>query len=242
MNTETLKNVLEVLIMVSDIPLPTDKLCALVDHDDISAKEVNEALALLVSDYNGRGIELKKVSRGYRFQARSEYQLWFHKLFSERPARYSRALLETLAIIAYRQPVTRADVEAIRGVAVSTSIMRTLLEREWVKVVGHRDVPGKPSIYATTKMFLDYFNIARLDDLPPLSEVKELAAIMEQGERSEIQIKQELRERQDEANSEFVEQMGHTDTVDDRLFPEEETAPVDSVESDENEFKEEVVE
>jgi segregation and condensation protein B len=189
MKIDTLMNVLEVLIMVSDTPLPADKLCNLVDHNDVSIKEVKQALEELATVYEGRGIQLKKVGRGYRFQAREEYRDWFHKLFTERPAKYSRALLETLAIIAYRQPVTRADVEAIRGVAVSTSIMRTLLEREWVKVVGHRDVPGKPSIYATTKVFLDYFNLARLDDLPPLSEVKELADIMEQGKQSEISLK-----------------------------------------------------
>lgn len=196
MKIDTLMNVLEVLIMVSDTPLSAAKLCELVDHHDVTIKEVKLALQELSNIYESRGIGLKKVASGYRFQAKEDYQEWFHKLFSEKPAKYSRALLETLAIVAYRQPVTRADVESIRGVAVSTSIMRTLLERDWVKVVGHRDVPGKPSIYATTKGFLDYFNIAKLDDLPPLSEVKELADIMEQGKQSEVNLKESLDEQQ----------------------------------------------
>lgn len=211
MKIDTLMNVLEVLIMVSDTPLSAAKLCELVDHHDVTIKEVKLALQELSNIYESRGIGLKKVASGYRFQAKEEYQEWFHKLFSEKPAKYSRALLETLAIVAYRQPVTRADVESIRGVAVSTSIMRTLLERDWVKVVGHRDVPGKPSIYATTKGFLDYFNIAKLDDLPPLSEVKELADIMEQGKQSEVNLKESLDEQQqrlpleEEINNETTE-------------------------------------
>lgn len=211
MKIDTLMNVLEVLIMVSDTPLSAAKLCELVDHHDVTIKEVKLALQELSNIYESRGIGLKKVASGYRFQAKEEYQEWFHKLFSEKPAKYSRALLETLAIVAYRQPVTRADVESIRGVAVSTSIMRTLLERDWVKVVGHRDVPGKPSIYATTKGFLDYFNLAKLDDLPPLSEVKELADIMEQGKQSEVNLKESLDEQQqrlpleEEINNETTE-------------------------------------
>lgn len=213
MKIDTLMNVLEVLIMVSDTPLPAAKLCELVDHQDVSIKEVNTALQELTNVYEGRGVGLKKVGSGYRFQAREEYQQWFHKLFSEKPSKYSRALLETLAIVAYRQPVTRADVEAIRGVAVSTSIVRTLLERDWVKVVGHRDVPGKPSIYATTKGFLDYFNIARLDDLPPLSEVKELADIMEKGKQSEVSLKEAMEEQQQSLPLEEEVSCEETETI-----------------------------
>ncbi len=131
-----------------------------------------------------------KVASGYRFQASAAYQPWFYRLLEEKPQRYSKALLETLAIIAYRQPVTRADVEAIRGVAVSSGIMKTLLERDWIRVVGHRDVPGKPSIYATTKAFLDYFGLCALSELPPLTEIKDISELMQQGDEatSEIEV------------------------------------------------------
>jgi len=126
-------------------------------------------------DCEGRGFQLKEVASGYRFQVRQEYAEWVGRLWEERPPRYSRALLETLALIAYKQPITRGDIEEIRGVAVSTNIMRSLLEREWVRVVGHRDVPGRPAIYATTKTFLDYFDLDSLEALPTLSEIKDLA-------------------------------------------------------------------
>ncbi len=191
METESLKYTLEALIMVSDEPLTADKLLKLIDNETLNVAQVKEALDALVEDYSGRGIELKEVATGFRFQANVEYQPFYVKFMHEKPPRYSRALLETLAIIAYRQPATRAEVEAIRGVAVSTSIMKTLLEREWVRVVGHRDVPGKPSIYATTKYFLDYFNLKKLDELPPLQEVKDLASIMAKGDSSGIKLNDE---------------------------------------------------
>ena len=123
---------------------------------------------------DGRGFELAEVASGFRFQVRQNLSPWVSKLWVERPVRYSRALLETLSLIAYRQPITRGEIEDIRGVSVSSNIMKSLLEREWVKVVGHRDVPGKPAMYATTREFLDYFNLKSLDQLPPLADVKDL--------------------------------------------------------------------
>ncbi len=137
-------------------------------------KTLKDALNDLASDYEGRGIELKEVGSGYRIQIRSSMSEWLTPLWEERAPRYSRALLETLALIAYRQPITRGEIEDVRGVAVSTNIVRTLLERGWVRVVGHRDVPGKPAMFGTTKEFLDYFGLKRLDDLPPLSDIKDL--------------------------------------------------------------------
>ena len=128
-------------------------------------------------DYEGRGVILVEVASGFRFQADDEYAGWVNHLFDERPPRYSRALLETLSIIAYRQPITRGEIEDIRGVSVSGTITKTLLEREWIKVVGHRDVPGRPELLATTKSFLDYFNLKRLSDLPPLGDIKDFDSI-----------------------------------------------------------------
>ncbi len=134
---------------------------------------IRAALEELIEDYNGHGIEIKEVASGFRTQVRSDYAEWVNRLYDERPPRYSRALLETLAIIAYRQPLTRAEIEDIRGVSVASTIVKTLQEREWIKVVGHKDVPGKPELLATTKEFLDYFNLKKLSDLPPLAEIKD---------------------------------------------------------------------
>jgi segregation and condensation protein B len=134
-------------------------------------------LKQLREDYQEKSLEIKEVSSGFRMQVKEDYSEWVTRLWAERPSKYSRALLETLALIAYRQPITRGDIEDIRGVSVSSSIMKTLQEREWVKVVGHRDVPGKPAMYATTKTFLDYFNLKTLDELPSLAEIRDIDSI-----------------------------------------------------------------
>jgi len=143
-----------------------------VTNDDLRA-----ALAVIAESCDGRGFELKELGSGWRFQVRQEMAPWVNRLWDEKPQKYSRALLETLALIAYRQPITRGDIEQIRGVAVSSHIIRTLVEREWVKVVGHRDVPGRPSLYASTRQFLDYFNLNSLDELPTLGELRDLEAL-----------------------------------------------------------------
>jgi len=173
-NLET-KQIIEGLLMAAGKPLPINKIAEVfTDRERPETEELKAALKEIAEDCTSRGFELKQVASGYRFQVKQQYSEWVGKLWEEKPQRYSRALLETISIIAYRQPITRGEIEKIRGVAVSTNIIRTLMERDWVRVVGHRDVPGKPAMYATTREFLDYFNLKSLEELPTLSEVKEL--------------------------------------------------------------------
>lgn len=170
------KPILEAAIMAADAPVPLERLLGLfspLEEDAPGPAEIEAALAELREDYAGRGVELVSVAGGYRFQTQARFATWINRLWEERKPRYSRALLETLAIIAYRQPITRGEVEDIRGVAVSTGIIKTLQDREWIKIVGHRDVPGRPAIYATTRQFLDYFNLSGLDALPTLAELRD---------------------------------------------------------------------
>ena len=171
-----LKRIIEGAILASESPLTIDNLESLFIVESPTRSEIRDAIAEIEADCESRGFELKKVATGYRFQVKEKYSEWVSRLWEERAPRYTRALLETLALIAYKQPITRGDIEEIRGVAVSTNIIRTLLEREWVRVVGHRDVPGRPAMYATTKHFLDYFNVASLEELPTPQEIKDIAA------------------------------------------------------------------
>ena len=166
--------------MAADQPLSIDQMLQLFDTEPPEKAALQQVLTEIASDCQGRGFELRQVASGYRFQVRSDYGPWVSRLWEERPARYTRALLETLALIAYKQPITRGDIEEIRGVTVSTNIMRSLLEREWIRVVGHRDVPGRPAIYATTRTFLDYFDLSSLNDLPTLAAIKDLDKINEE--------------------------------------------------------------
>ena len=169
MQNNGLKYILEALLMSSSKPLSIEQLAVVFEENPAPDREsIEQALTELALDYEPRAIELQQVATGYCIQTKSRYSGWISRLHEEKPIKYSRALLETLAIIAYRQPVTRADIEAIRGVAVHSPILRTLLERDWIKVAGHRDVPGKPAVYVTTKAFLDYFNLTSLHQLPPL--------------------------------------------------------------------------
>ena len=170
---------------MSEQPLSVDQLMQLFEKDSPERASVRAALKEIDEECAQRGYELRQVASGYRFQVKSDYAEWVSRLWKEKPPRYSRALLETLALVAYKQPITRGDIEEIRGVAVSTNIMRTLIERDWVRVVGHRDVPGHPALYATTRTFLDYFNLRSLDELPSLSEIRELTAGMEELEMEE---------------------------------------------------------
>jgi segregation and condensation protein B len=180
MDSLPLKQIIEGAILAAEAPLSIDQLIRLFEGDEPERVDVRDALQEIEQECEGRGFELKQVASGYRFQVRSSYGEWVSRLWKEKPPRYSRALLETLALIAYKQPITRGDVEEIRGVAVSTNIIRTLLEREWVRIVGHRDVPGHPALYATTKSFLDYFNLRNLDELPSLAEIKDLTQANEE--------------------------------------------------------------
>jgi segregation and condensation protein B len=177
-----LKFILEAALLAADEPLSVERLQAALfeAHQQPSREALQGALAELRRDYAGRGIELVEVASGFRIQVRQELSPWVSRLWEERAARYSRALLETLALIAYRQPITRGEIEEVRGVSVSSSIIKTLVERGWIKVVGHREVPGRPALYGTTRVFLDYFNLRSLADLPPLSEIRDLEAIGQQ--------------------------------------------------------------
>ena len=175
MELQQTKRIIEAALLASTHPLTLPQLSALFDEFDMpSHDELARAMAELREDCASRGIELVEVASGFRFQVCRDVHAAVSRLWTERPSRYSRALLETLALIAYRQPITRAEIEQIRGVAVSTSIVRTLEEREWVRVVGYRDLPGKPALFGTTRQFLDYFNLKSLDELPPLGEIRDL--------------------------------------------------------------------
>ncbi|MDA9579659.1 SMC-Scp complex subunit ScpB [Luminiphilus sp.] len=170
-----LVQILEGALMVAGEALSIQRLSQLFDEFDRPANtDLREALDEVGRRCEGRGYELVQVATGYRFQVRQNLSTWVGRLWQERPPRYSRALLETLSLIAYRQPITRGEIEEIRGVAVSTNIVKTLQERDWVRIVGHRDVPGRPAMYATTRQFLDYFNLKSLEELPPLAEIKDL--------------------------------------------------------------------
>ncbi len=170
-----LVQILEGALLAAGEPLSLQRMALLFEENERPSKEeIRAAIKGVEERCEDRGYELVQVASGYRFQVRQDLAAWVGRLWQERPARYSRALMETLSLIAYRQPITRGEIEEVRGVAVSTNIIKTLLEREWVRVVGHRDVPGRPAMYATTRQFLDYFNLKSLDQLPPLAEIKEL--------------------------------------------------------------------
>lgn len=172
---EQLQQILEAALLAAGEPLSRAQLSALFSDDERPPKgEISRALEQLGNECEGRGVELKKVASGYRFQVKQDFNEWISRLWKERPQRYSRALLETIALIAYRQPITRGEIEAVRGVSVSTSIIRTLQEREWIRVVGHRDVPGKPALFGTTSTFLDSFGLKNLDELPTLAEIRDM--------------------------------------------------------------------
>ena len=173
MSEHHIRNVLEAAMLAAGKPMSANELAQLFDEDGRPDKAaIGAALAELASHYEDRAIELKETASGWRIQVRSNYAREIGRLWPERPQKYSRALLETLALIAYRQPITRAEIESVRGVAVNPNIVKTLMEREWVRVVGHRDVPGHPELLGTTKSFLDYFGLRSIDELPPLAELK----------------------------------------------------------------------
>jgi segregation and condensation protein B len=170
-----LKKILEAALLAAGQPLSSIQLAALFnDEERPPTGEISRTLEQLRVDCANRGVELRKVASGYRLQVKEDLNEWVSRLWKERPPRYSRALLETMALIAYRQPITRGEIESVRGVSVSTNIIRTLQEREWIRVVGHRDVPGKPALFGTTRTFLDSFNLQNLDDLPTLAEIRDM--------------------------------------------------------------------
>ncbi|KTC64101.1 segregation and condensation protein B [Pseudomonas fluorescens ABAC62] len=168
---------LEAFLLASGKPQSLERLFELFEEAERPEPPVfKKALEILRKSCEGRAFELREVASGYRLQIREKFSPWVGRLWEERPQRYSRAMLETMALIAYRQPITRGEIEDVRGVAVNSHIVKTLLEREWIRIVGYRDVPGKPAMFATTKVFLDHFNLKNLDDLPPLAELREMEA------------------------------------------------------------------
>ena len=174
MEATEIKHFVEAALLAAGRPLNIDQLKGLFDGRTAPEKaEIRQAIATLNEEYEERGIVISEVASGFRMQVKSTMADRLHKLWEDRPPRYSRALFETLALIAYRQPITRGDIEEIRGVTVSSNIVRQLLERDWVRVVGHRDVPGRPAMFGTTKAFLDYFSLKKLDDLPPLADLSD---------------------------------------------------------------------
>jgi len=179
MTPDKIKSIIEAVLLSAEHPMSVQQVEALFqgDVDCPTRDEIRKAFHDLGEEYETRGFELKQVASGFRLQVKQEFAEWVGRLWEEKPARYSRALLETIALIAYRQPITRGEIEEVRGVSVSTNIIKTLLERDWVKVLGHKDVPGKPSLYGTTREFLDYFNLKSLDELPTLAEIKDLDQI-----------------------------------------------------------------
>lgn len=182
MNIQEIKKIIEGLLFASSEPLNVEDIVKVFAMSDrkFENKELKQIIEDLAKDYSVHGIELKEVASGYRFQVRQDLADWVSKLWVEKPQRYSRALLETLAIIAYKQPATRAEIEEIRGVAVGTNIIKTLLEHEWTKIVGYKEVPGKPALFATTAKFLDHFNLKSLEELPALPELLDLDQVGEQ--------------------------------------------------------------
>ena len=169
------QSILEAILISADKPLSVEKLLGFFETQDlVNRNDIKESLTKLQAYYKGRGFQLIETASGFRFQTHEDYKQWVTQHWDEKPAKYSRALLETLALIVYRQPITRAEIEEIRGVAVSSHIVKTLQEREWIRIVGHKEVPGRPSLLGTTRQFLDYFNLKSLDEMPSLSEIQDI--------------------------------------------------------------------
>jgi len=208
--TNKLKNIIEAALFAVGRPMSIEQIMKLFEDEERPSNNViKDALTQLQQESEGRGVELKLVASGYRYQSKQDYSQWLSRLWEERPAKYSRAALETLALIAYRQPVTRAEIEDVRGVGVSSSIIKTMIEREWIRVVGHRDVPGRPALYATTKQFLDYFNMKSLEELPTLAEIKDLEELYPELDLPNPDVAVE--EKQDLANVDS----GHSESLQD---------------------------
>ncbi len=214
LDSDKLRRIIEAALFAAGRPLNIDKIGKLFEEDERpSNPDIKQALAELLDDYKDRGVNLVEVASGWRFQSRQEFAIWLQRLWEERPAKYSRASLETLSLIAYRQPVTRGEIEEIRGVSVSSNIIKSMLEREWIRVVGHRDVPGRPALFATTKNFLDYFNLKSLEDLPTLSEIKDLESLNPQ---LDLKENSSTGQNAEESTDENADNNAH-DSVDEKL-------------------------
>lgn len=211
-----LASLIEAFLLASGKPQSLERLYELFDEAERPAPAVfKKALEVLGKSCSGRAFELKEVATGYRLQIRETYAPWVGRLWEERPQRYSRALLETLALIAYRQPITRGEIEDVRGVAVNSNITKTLLEREWIRIVGYREVPGRPAMFATTRAFLDHFNLKSLDELPALAELRELEPVAEPDDPDEAPVPAHL---QALADASLGEQEGDEPPKDETSF------------------------
>lgn len=237
---QLLRQIIEGALLAAGQPLTREKLLSLFDTVDEEAEtsteapskdDIQAALEEIQAECGGRGFELVEVGSGWRFQVRKETAPWVNRLWEEKPQKYSRALLETLALIAYRQPITRGDIEEIRGVAVSSHIIKTLTEREWIKVVGHRDVPGRPSLYATTKGFLDYFSLRSLEELPSLGEIQDLESL---NNELDLQLENAVAEAQGEAGAAVVEGDSEGESSDAQTEGKQEQAADPEVTDDES--------
>ncbi len=232
-NPDRLKQIIEGALLAAGRPLSIDHILSLfLDEEQPTRDEIRDALEGIKDDCEHRGVELKEVASGFRFQVKADIAPWVSRLWEERPARYSRATLETLALIAYRQPITRSEIEDVRGVSVSSNIVKSLLEREWIRIVGHRDVPGKPAVYGTTKGFLDYFNLKSLSELPPLAELRNIDSI----ERElDFGASEDATEKTDAANEVPAEQLeiGHEEDTAIVAAATEVAAEDDTAETDE---------
>jgi len=221
-DSETIQAIVEGAILAAGEPVTLKRLQSLFEEHEMPDEEtLLAAIEGVKRSCEGRGFMLKEVASGYRFQVREDLATWINRLWEEKPQKYSRAMLETLALIAYRQPITRGDIEEVRGVAVSSHIIKTLSERDWVKVVGHRDVPGRPSLYATTRQFLDYFNLKSLDELPTLGELRDIDSLNESLEFDVLpeEAKQVL--EQASGSEVAVEEMSPTESTEDGDSEEE---------------------
>ncbi|GAB2618126.1 SMC-Scp complex subunit ScpB [Novilysobacter erysipheiresistens] len=235
MDQTLITRIIEAALLAANQPLTLAQLNGLFPEDEPApAGSVGQALETLQADCAERGVELVELASGFRYQVKADVHRWVARLWTERQTRYTRATLETLALIAYRQPITRGEIEQVRGVAVSSNIIRALEEREWIRVVGHRDVPGKPALFGTTKVFLDYFGLKRLDELPPLSELKDIGELEPQfqfdGEKDAPKTI-DAGGIGNEGEAEFADAEINTD-VDDRIDAESEPASDDTAADD----------
>ena len=204
MKVDKLKNILEAILMSAEKPLSVDKLLAFFEPSDlVNRNDLKASLHTIQAETESHGYELIETASGFRYQTRDEYKQWVTQHWDEKPAKYSRALLETLALIVYRQPITRAEIEDIRGVAVSSHIIKTLQEREWIRIVGHKEVPGRPSLLGTTRQFLDYFNLKSLDQMPSLEEIQDIEKLYPE---LDLKIKDELKDNIDELEADNKEE------------------------------------
>ena len=240
MDNQKLKSILEAALLAAGGSLSLDRMLDLFEEDSApEKKQLREALELLSEEYEGRGMQLTETGSGWRIQVRAEYAGWASRLWEEKPTRYSRALLETLALIAYRQPITRGEIEEVRGVSVSSNIIKTLHERDWIRVVGHRDVPGRPALYATSKVFLDYFSLKSLNDLPTLAEIRDLDSINQELELPDPDKQEPDNAEVTESENDQVEQQEDIQASQDEAV---DIAPVEVAEEKSGEDQAETVE